>query len=482
MPGTYKVVGRGRGHQGSDTATVVVVPTTPSVVRVRLTPDSLALTPAGAYAFAAVGVLSDGSTTPIGVTWQAAGGAIDAAGLYTAGDTTGTFRVVASNTAGTLADTSRVSVGATAPTSTPTPTPALARVYLTPVSATLSTGASKQFLAYGKNSAGDSVAVTVSFTGTGGSMSATGVYTAGTTGGTYRVIASSSGLADTSTVTVAAAATLGAGLDLGPFNAAVPTTPGTMYLNAQSPSNLKMQLASARAGGYHIFAITAGGNHKNYIDAATGRWSFALWKAAGVDRYRADSLVWRNYITDGTLVGVSLVDEPQCAACWGGSAIPWVLMDSAAKLSKTVFKGVPHFTRTDATQFGGYPFKHLDGGMLQYGQEKGDLSTWTANQLATARAHEYALMVGVNAARGGKVVSGCIPSPVSSTACAMSATELTTAFKTLAADETVVCGLTAWGPDATWWNNYLSQGGVRSALSGVATWAKGRTKPVCLKR
>jgi hypothetical protein len=489
-PGTYKVVGRGHGRQKPDTGTVIVVSPPPSVVRVSLTPGSVTVLAGATAAFTASGILTDGSTAAIGVVWQASGGTIDPSGLFSAGDVAGTYRVIASNTAGTLADTSSVVISA--PTPAPTPAPTLAQVYLSPASVTLAAGATKQFSAYGKNSVGDSVNVTVSFTTTGGTTSGTGLYTAGATAGSYRVIASAAGKADTSAVTVTVTTPpvttppvttppVAGGLYLGPFNASVPTSPVTMYLNAQSPSQLKTQLAAARAGGYRIFAITAGGNHAQYLDAS-GHWSFGLWKPMGVDRYRADSLVWQSYANDGTLLGLSLIDEPQCAACWGGQVIPWVLVDSAAKLSKQVFRGVPHYTRTDATQFNGYPFKHLDGGMLQYGQEKGAVATWTANQIAVAKANGYALMVGVNAARGGKVVTGCFPSPVSSTACAMSAAELTTYFTTLAADNSVVCGLTAWGPNAAWWDSYLASSGVRSAMAGVATWAKGRAAPNCLKR
>jgi hypothetical protein len=479
--GTYKVVGKGRGRQNPDTAVVTVVSPTPSVVGVSLTPGTVTLVAGGTAAFTATGLLTDGSTTAIGVVWQASGGTIDPSGLFSAGTVAGTYRVIATNTAGTLADTSSVTVSAPAPT----PAPTLAQVFVSPVSVTLAAGATKQFSAYGKNSVGDSVAVAVSFSATGGTMSATGLYAAGSTGGGYRVIASAGGKADTAAVTIAVSTptpTVSGGLYLGPFNASVPTSPVTMYLNAQSPSQLKTQLAAARAGGYRIFAITAGGNHAQYLDPATGHWSFSLWKPMGVDRYRADSLVWRNYASDGTLLGLSLVDEPQCAACWGGQVIPWALVDSAAKLSKQVFRGVPHFTRSNATHFAGYAFKHLDGGMLQYSASMGTVGTWTANEVAVAKANGYALMVGVNAARGGKVVTGCIPSPVTSTACAMSGAELTTYLTALAADATVVCGLTAWGPDAAWWDSYLAASGVRSAMAGVATWAKGRTMPNCLKR
>jgi hypothetical protein len=121
--------------------------------------------------------------------------------------TPGKFRVVATNTAATLADTSVVTVPApTDSTPPPPPPPTLARVILTPATANLTTGAAQQFAAYGRNSAGDSVATPVTFSASGGTITSTGQYTAGSAAGTFRVVAVAQGasLADTSTVTVTA--------------------------------------------------------------------------------------------------------------------------------------------------------------------------------------------------------------------------------------------------------------------------------------
>ena len=84
-PGVYKVIGKGRGRQKSDTSIVVVVPSQPNIVAVSVAPDTTTLGPGGASTFAASGVLSDGTTVAIGVTWKATGGSIDAGGVYSAG-------------------------------------------------------------------------------------------------------------------------------------------------------------------------------------------------------------------------------------------------------------------------------------------------------------------------------------------------------------------------------------------------------------
>ena len=72
-----------------------------------------------------------------------------------------------------------------------------------PESSDLPTGGTEQYAVYGRLSDGDSVSVDVTYTATGGTITAGGFYTAGGTSGSYRVIAeeTESGLADTSTVT-----------------------------------------------------------------------------------------------------------------------------------------------------------------------------------------------------------------------------------------------------------------------------------------
>jgi len=195
-PGTYKVVGRGHGHQRPDTSTVTVVPPPADVVGITISPATASLEVGATRTFTATALLADGSSSPAGVTWDATGGSIDAGGSYLAGQTTGTFAFVATWIGGALADTAQVTI--TPPGTAPT----LTQVIIRPSTYSLATGATKQFRAYGRNSLGDSVAVQAIFGATGGTISAKGVYTAGTTAGTYRVIASASGLADTAPVSL----------------------------------------------------------------------------------------------------------------------------------------------------------------------------------------------------------------------------------------------------------------------------------------
>ena len=143
--------------------------------------------------------MSDGSTAAVAVTWSATGGTVSTSGLYKAGTTAGSYRVIAVQQGGTKADTSAITVTTTA----------LSSVVLTPATATVAAGATQQLTAQGKMSDGSTAAVAVTWSATGGTVSTSGLYKAGTTAGSYRVIAVQQGgtKADTSAITVTTTAT-----------------------------------------------------------------------------------------------------------------------------------------------------------------------------------------------------------------------------------------------------------------------------------
>lgn len=208
--GTYAIYLARGGIKGKP-STVVVVPPDTSLTAVVVSPDTATVAMGAKKTFTATGKLADGTTrSSIAVTWSATGGSIDAAGNYTAGQTAGSYLVIAKAASATLADTAKVTIPAAAtPTPTPTPAPTLSSVVLTPGTASLQTGATQQFSVSGKMSDGTTAPVSVTWSATGGTISTSGLYTAGSTAGTYRVVATatSAAKADTSTVTVTAPAT-----------------------------------------------------------------------------------------------------------------------------------------------------------------------------------------------------------------------------------------------------------------------------------
>lgn len=194
--GTFRAIATAQGGTLADTSTITITAAPPTLAAVVLTPASVSLQTGASQQFSAAGRLSDGSSTPVSVSYTATGGTISAAGLFTAGTATGTFRVIATQQGGTLADSSAVTIIA--------PPPTLTAVIFTPASVNLQAGATQQFTAAGWLSDGSSTPVTVTYGASGGTITSGGLYTAGSTAGTFRVIATQQGgtLADTSQVTI----------------------------------------------------------------------------------------------------------------------------------------------------------------------------------------------------------------------------------------------------------------------------------------
>jgi hypothetical protein len=159
---------------GSDNSTA---PRT--LATITVTPSNPAVAAGATQQFTAVGKDANGNVVSITPTWtiSAGGGSIDNNGLLTAGSTAGSYTVTA--TSGSVSGTSMVTVAISALP--------VATITLTPASATLAEGATQQFAAVGKDANGDVVAFTPtwSVTGGGGAINADGLFTAGSTPGTF---------------------------------------------------------------------------------------------------------------------------------------------------------------------------------------------------------------------------------------------------------------------------------------------------------
>jgi hypothetical protein len=197
-PGTYVVIASESASGLADTATVTVLAAAKPPTSLVLSPSTVSLAGGATRQYSAVGKASDGTTVALTPTYSATGGTISSTGLYTAGAVAGTFRVIAATTGPALADTSVVTILP--------PAPVLASVVISPGSASLATGQTASFSVMGKLSDGADTSVAVTFTATGGTISSSGQYTAGSTAGSYRVIAKVTGgtQADTANVTVTA--------------------------------------------------------------------------------------------------------------------------------------------------------------------------------------------------------------------------------------------------------------------------------------
>ncbi len=201
--GEFKVIGKrrrtGNPHDRPDTSVVIVVPPQPSLEALLVTPASATVGAGLQQLFTAVGRLTDGALVSVGATWSATGGTIDAGGLYTAGNAGGTYQVTATHSTSGKTATATVTI----------PAATLTSVKLTPSSVEIPVYTSVQFSVVGTLSDGSTATVPVVYTATGGTISYSGLYKAGSSTGTYRVIATGAGStrADTTTVTIIPAPT-----------------------------------------------------------------------------------------------------------------------------------------------------------------------------------------------------------------------------------------------------------------------------------
>ena len=118
------------------------------LTKVILTPVTAAVLAGGTLQYAAYGRRKNGDSTSVNVVYAASGGTITAAGLYTAGQTAGPYHVAATQSSGgTLTDTAAVTI-----TNTP-----VASVTVSPTTASLQAGATRQFSAVIKDSAGNTL-------------------------------------------------------------------------------------------------------------------------------------------------------------------------------------------------------------------------------------------------------------------------------------------------------------------------------------
>jgi hypothetical protein len=272
--GTYRVIGTHAAGR-ADTSLVTITPPAPVLVSVTLSPASVSLSPAATRQFSVTGTWTGGGTGAPSVTYTATGGTITAGGLYTAGTTTGTFRVIAKHTGGTVADTSSVTISSTAAT--------LSSITVSPASTSLQTGGTRQFSVAAVWSDGSTAAPGVTWTTNGGTVSASGLYTAPTTTGTYRVIVkvSAGTKADTANVTVSAPATVTA-LTVTPGSKSLPTGSTQQYTASATYSNGGtgtpslswtatggtitsggLYTASGSVGNYRVIATASGTNVKD---------------------------------------------------------------------------------------------------------------------------------------------------------------------------------------------------------------------------
>ncbi len=191
-------------------ATVTIQP----VVTVSVSPTTATLQSGQSQQFTATVT----GTSNTGVTWTASGGTISSTGLFTAGSTAGSNFAV---TATSLADSTKSASAQI--TIQPAQT---VQISVSPTTATLQPGTTQQFTATVTGTSNTAV----TWMATGGTISSSGLYTAGQSTGNFAVTATS--LADASK-TATASVNISSGQGLPP----VPRQTDGPYVVVQSPAS-----------------------------------------------------------------------------------------------------------------------------------------------------------------------------------------------------------------------------------------------------
>jgi hypothetical protein len=161
----------------SGNATLTVIAGPPAGITV--TPVTTTLAVGQTQQFTAVVVDAGGNVLPTAPSWAvgAGGGNITNMGLFTASGAAGTYNNTVSASVGSISDSSSVTVTAGA----------LATITVTPNPSTVQPGASQQFTATGRDAGGNVVSFTPSWSiqAGGGTITSTGLFTAGTAPGTF---------------------------------------------------------------------------------------------------------------------------------------------------------------------------------------------------------------------------------------------------------------------------------------------------------
>ncbi|MEO7138064.1 MAG: hypothetical protein ABI037_10135, partial [Gemmatimonadales bacterium] len=418
VTGRYLVIGANMRYRGRvDTAEVEVVRRQPELHSLSVRPDTTTLTAGSSKTFVVTGLLKDGTVVPIGVNWSATGGTVDAGGTYLAGDSAGTFHVIATDTRLTVSDTATVVVNVpvvppapdTLPEPAPEPQPQLGQVTLVPASATLAPSATRQFAAFGRVQGGDSVAVDVVFTATGGSVTPSGLFTAGSTAGTFRVIATADSLADTSTVTVTVPLGSGpaGGTPFGAFHVPMDSLNSTSlsYTSAALtayPPYLTRDLEKARArNGRVILAIRRSRTKDaNGLSVAATRAELAAWPDIS------------SYLADGTVIGVYVSDDILSTE-WGPNAPYLSRIDSLAREVKLRWPSAITMVRAKPSELSGRSqWLWLETAWAQYRGPYRDPppKQFAEREVVSAKAQGLGLVIWFNTLNGGcGPTTACLP-------------------------------------------------------------------------
>jgi hypothetical protein len=294
------------------------------------------------------------------------------------------------------------------------------------------------------------------------------------TDSTLASVPTDSSLVDTATI-VPQTTLAGTGIPFGLMNIRA-SAMNTLYKASQlgiEPPYLLDELRTAKAKGGR-FVLKMAGKTDGAIQNADGTFSLTKWKAL-VDRYR--NINFSSYITDGTLIGHFLIDEPENAHKWGGKPLSQATVEAMAQYSKSIWPGLITFARTPPSWLAQSPisYTYLDAAWTQYVIWRGNALAWITAETAAARSKGLGLIAGLNVLDGGdgsSKIRGWL-----SYRWSMTATEIRT-YGAAMLSSSLPCAFMSW-TYLYQGANYFARSDINSAMVDLANRAKAHAPTSC---
>lgn len=263
--------------------------------------------------------------------------------------------------------------------------------------------------------------------------------------------------------------------------------PFTSTLCSTGPSGIVPQLQAARAAKIRLILAMTGGDHSQYI--TNGKFDYAKWKAKQAAYFTPTiKAAVDSALRDGTLIGNSIMDEPDHTS-WGG-VMTHALLDSMSRYMKSYFPALPtaiaiawDWQKTQA-------YTSVDFIIPQYSYKKqyGDIRAYRDSALVSAKRQGVRLALAFNLLDGGNQPADYARAltdlaywqsqcPYGTGTlrpnCRMSPAQVLEASKVFSASE--ACLVTMWRYDAS----FMQRADNLAVFAEAATYAARQPAPPC---
>jgi hypothetical protein len=256
--------------------------------------------------------------------------------------------------------------------------------------------------------------------------------------------------------------------------------PFTLSQELVSPSSIVARISNARSKGQRLVLAMTGGNANDY--KTNGKFDLAKWKRRmnGFNTSAIRNAV-ANGVSDGTVVGNTMMDEPETVR-WGGNVSKSVL-DNMAAYAKGMFPSLPVGVNIGPPGYrwrASERFHRLDWVRYQYSWlvTKGDVGAWRSAVLNQAQKDGVTAAFSLNVLDGGtKDTKGSWDCPGTHRGtynrnCWMSPDQVRTFGRAIGPSG---CFLLMW----TYTDAFMLKSGNRDAFGDVASVMKTKSRRSC---